>query len=150
MPVAYWCILVAALLPTVFVMVAKRNSRNNHTPRDEAATLTGAQRRAYAAHLNAYENFPFFAAAVIIAVTQGASIATVNMLAMIYVVLRIAHGVLYIADQSTSLAGISRRLRHQYRHLRAAGVQIGPAIAAPAACCCGFCLRWHSRGPPCP
>ncbi len=102
MPVAYWCILVAALLPTVFVMIAKRNSRNNHTPRDEAATLTGAQRRAYAAHLNAYENFPFFAAAVIIAVTQGASIATVNMLAMIYVVLRIAHGVLYIADQSTA------------------------------------------------
>ena len=64
--------------------------------------LTGASARAYAAHLNAYENFPFFAAAVIIAVTQGASIATVNMLAMIYVVLRIAHGVLYIADQSTA------------------------------------------------
>lgn len=102
MPVAYWCVLIAALLPIVFVSYAKRNSRNNHTPRDEAAALTGASARAYAAHLNAYENFPFFAAAVIIAVTQGAAIATVNMLAMIYIVLRFAHGVLYITDQSTA------------------------------------------------
>ena len=101
MPVAYWCVLVAALLPFPWVAYAKRGSRNNHTPRDEAAALTGASRRAYAAHLNAYENFPFFAAAVIIAVTQGASIATVNILAIVYIVLRIAHGLLYIADQST-------------------------------------------------
>lgn len=102
MPIAYWCVLVAALLPTIWVIFAKRGSHNNHMPRDEIATLSQADRRAYAAHLNAYENFPFFAAAVIVAVTMGAPVATVNNLAMLYVALRVAHGVLYIADQSTA------------------------------------------------
>ena len=102
MPIAYWCVLIAALLPIAFVSYAKRGSRNNNTPRDEAAGLAGDRRRAYAAHQNAYDNFPFFAAAVIIALTMGAPFSTVNNLAILYVALRIAHGVLYIADISSA------------------------------------------------
>jgi uncharacterized MAPEG superfamily protein len=101
MPLAYWCVLAAALLPLAHVSYAKAGAHENNAPRDAALALQGAQRRAYAAHQNAYENFPFFAAAVIIAVTMGAPIATINWLALGYLVARILHGVLYIADQAT-------------------------------------------------
>lgn len=101
MPFAYWCVLIAALLPLPFVAYAKSGSRDNNTPRDSADKLEGAKRRAYAAHQNIYENFPFFAAAVIIAITQGANAATVSTLAAIYVVLRIAYGICYIKDAAS-------------------------------------------------
>jgi uncharacterized MAPEG superfamily protein len=38
---------------------------------------------------------------VIVAVTQGATPGTVNMLATVYVALRIVHAALYIGDQAT-------------------------------------------------
>lgn len=102
MPLAYWCVLVAAILPLVIVIFAKAGSDgDNHHPRDSAERLPPANRRAYAAHLNAYENFPFFAAAVIIAKTQGAPLGTLNALAAIYIILRIAHAALYIGDYAT-------------------------------------------------
>ena len=50
MPIAYWCILVAAMLPLGLVAYAKSSSRDNHSPRDAADRLTGEKRRAYAAH----------------------------------------------------------------------------------------------------
>ena len=102
MPIAYWCVLIAALLPIVWVSYAKMGVQSdNRYPREEYDNLPPPKRRAYAAHQNAFENFPFFAAAVIIAVTMGASIGTVNWLAMAYIVARLAHGVLYINNQSS-------------------------------------------------
>lgn len=107
MPLAYWCVLVAAILPLVIVVFAKAGSDgDNHHPRDSAERLPPANRRAYAAHLNAYENFPFFAAAVIIAKTQGAPLGTLNALAAIYIILRIAHAVLYIGDYATPRSAV--------------------------------------------
>jgi uncharacterized MAPEG superfamily protein len=101
MPLAYWCVLIAALLPLPLVAYAKSASRDNHNPRDSAGNLQGANRRAYAAHQNTYENFPFFAAAVIVAITQGATISTVNTLAAIYIALRIAYAACYITDAAS-------------------------------------------------
>lgn len=101
MPFAYWSILIAALLPLVIAGYAKSGSRDNSTPRDSADSLTGAKRRAYAAHQNAFESFPFFAVAVIAALSFGASAAIVSMLSLLYLVFRIAHVLLYIADKST-------------------------------------------------
>ncbi len=103
MPLAYWCMLVAALLPLVWVSYAKFGAGgNNHRPREDYERLSPRQRRAYAAHQNAYENFPFFAAAVIVAVTQGAALDTVDRLAIVYVTIRIVHGLLYIGDYATA------------------------------------------------
>ncbi|CAM5504791.1 MAPEG family OS=Afipia felis OX=1035 GN=NCTC12722_00324 PE=4 SV=1 [Afipia felis] len=103
MPLAYWCVLVAALLPLFWAAYAKAGGTvDNHCPRELTGDLPLRHRRAYAAHYNAYENLPFFAAAVIVAVTQGAAISTVNALAVIYVLLRIVHGVLYVADRATA------------------------------------------------
>lgn len=103
MPLAYWCVLVAALLPLIWVSYAKFGvDGDNHRPREDYERLSPRQRRAYAAHQNAYENFPFFAAAVVVAITQGASVAVIDLLAVAYVVIRVAHGLLYIADQATA------------------------------------------------
>ncbi len=103
MPLAYWCVLVAALLPLFWAGYAKAGGTvDNHCPRESTGDLPPKHRRAYAAHYNAYENLPFFAAAVIIAVTQGAEISTVNRLAVIYVALRVVHGILYVINQSTA------------------------------------------------
>ena len=99
MPFAYWCVLIAALLPIVWAIYAKRGSTDNHNPRAGIDALPPPERRAYGAHLNAIENFPFFAVAVIIALQLGAPLATVNWLAGLYVAIRILHELLYVADQ---------------------------------------------------
>lgn len=102
MPIAYWSILVAALLPLALVAYAKSSSRDNNAPRDAAERLTGEKRRAYAAHQNAYENFPFFAIAVVSALAFGEPGNLLNGLAIAYVLLRIAHAALYIRDVASA------------------------------------------------
>jgi uncharacterized MAPEG superfamily protein len=107
MPLAYWCILVAALLPMVLVKYAKTGSdSDNRYPREDYDNLAPKKRRAYAAHQNAYETFPFFAIAVVIALTMGASVYVVNVLAVLYILLRIVHGLLYIFNQSTARSAV--------------------------------------------
>ena len=102
MPIAYWCVLIAALLPIALVSFAKIGvESDNRYPREDYDNLPPAKRRAYAAHQNAYENFPFFAAAVIIAMTMGASASMVGWLAMAYIAVRIVHGLLYINNMSS-------------------------------------------------
>ncbi len=102
MPIAYWCVLIAALLPLPLVAYAKSSARDNNTPRDSADQLSGPKRRAYAAHQNAYDNFPFFGVAVVAALSFGASATTVGLLALLYIVFRVAHALLYINDIATA------------------------------------------------
>ena len=102
MPLAYWCVLIAALLPLALAAYAKSGSGDNHHPRDGVSTLPDMKRRAYAAHQNAFETFPFFAIAVVAALLFGASTSTVNILAALYIVLRVVHAVLYINDAATA------------------------------------------------
>jgi len=100
MPFAYWCVLIAALLPIAWAKYAKSGFvGDNRHPRNIIDSLPPQKRRAYAAHQNAFESFPFFAAAVIIAITQGAPVGIVNALAAAYVLLRVVHGCLYVGDQ---------------------------------------------------
>ncbi len=100
MPLAYWCVMVAALLPYALAKYAKWGTpSNNRYPREDYENFPPRNRRAYAAHQNAFESFPFFAAAVIIALTMGAPVYTVNVLAMLYILLRIAYSLLYIFNK---------------------------------------------------
>lgn len=100
MPLAYWCVLIAALLPYGLAKYAKAGSGcDNRHPRENFGTLEPHKRRAYAAHQNALETFPFFAVAVIVALTMGAPFYVVNLLAALYMALRIAHALLYIFDR---------------------------------------------------
>lgn len=104
MTTAFWCVLVAAILPYLLVAVAKASPRylkgnHNKNPREYEAALEGRQQRAYWAHLNGFEAFPPFAAAVIIAHIVGVEQSTVDLLAGVFVVCRVLHGLLYILDQ---------------------------------------------------
>ena len=98
MTLAFWCVLVAALLPYVPAGIAARRL-DPKLPRKSVANLDGLPARAYSAHLNAFEAFPPFAAAVIIShVVEGAS-ATVNWLAVLFIVARLAHMGFYLSDR---------------------------------------------------
>jgi uncharacterized MAPEG superfamily protein len=104
MTIAYWCVLAAALLPFAFTLVAKTTGEKftNRRPREWQAQLTGLPARAHAAHLNSFEAFPPFAAAVIIAQQLQAPQATVDGLALAFVALRMLYGILYVADRPSA------------------------------------------------
>lgn len=99
---AYWCILVAALLPYALAFVAKTSAPgyNNRNPRAWLARQTCNYRvqRANAAHLNAFEAFAPFAAGVLMAQAAGVDGERIAMLALGFVAMRIAHGAFYLAD----------------------------------------------------
>ena len=103
MTIAYWCVLIAALLPYVWVGLAKSPLRryDNRAPRDFEEKLSGWKQRAHWAQLNSYEAYPPFAAGVVIAQQLAAQQAVVDALAVAFVVARILHGLLYIADRAT-------------------------------------------------
>ena len=70
MTTAYWCILIAALLPYLWVTVAKGAGAryDNRDPRDwQARQDNPRSHRANAAQLNAFEAFAPFAASVLMA-----------------------------------------------------------------------------------
>ena len=101
MATAYWCILVAALLPYVWYGAARAGARriDNHDPRSGMARLDeGRARRANNAQYNAFEAFAAFAAAVLMAQAAGVDPARIGMLAIAFVVLRVLHGLFYLAN----------------------------------------------------
>ena len=109
--IAYWCVLVAALLPLVCAAIAKygmmstprRNGGyDNRNPRGWLARQTDWRARADAAQANTFEALPFFFAAVIIAHLLQAGQTQLDILALLYIVLRIAYIMMYIADLATA------------------------------------------------
>jgi len=98
MTIAFWCVLVAALLPYVPFGLVK--GLDPKAPRVAVKDLTGLPARAHGAHLNAFEAFPAFAAAVIIShLSLGANLGT-NVLALLFLVARAAHMGFYLADMA--------------------------------------------------
>ncbi len=98
MTLAFWCVLVAALLPYVPFGLAS-GKLDMRTPRSRAGDLEGLAQRAYGSHLNSFEAFPPFAAAVIVShIVEGAN-STVGWLALLFVVVRLAHMAFYLADR---------------------------------------------------
>lgn len=102
MTIAYWCVLIAGLMPLIWTATAKlHGSRyDNKNPRGWLAKQDGICQRANNAQLNSFEAFPFFAAGVIIGHLAGANQNTLNLLAIAYISLRLVYGVLYIANLS--------------------------------------------------
>ncbi|HSG88712.1 MAG TPA: MAPEG family protein [Pseudomonadales bacterium] len=101
MTLAYWCVLVAALMPIVFAGIAKSApGYDNRDPRAWLAQREGMHARANAAQLNCHEAFPPFAAAVVIAhLAGGAEQGTLDALAGSWLLLRVAYGVAYLTDR---------------------------------------------------
>jgi uncharacterized MAPEG superfamily protein len=102
MSVALWCVLIAGLMPYLTAVVVKAGVPiDNHSPYEAVDKLRGYRRRAYAAHLNAFEAFPLFAVAVIVAQMQPDHQAMTDALAMVWVTLRILYVLAYLTDMAT-------------------------------------------------
>lgn len=98
---AYWCVLIAALLPYFWITIAKAGGQryDNRDPRGWMARQDAPRAiRANAAQLNAFEAFAPFAAGVILAQLAGVQVDRIALFAIIFVVLRVLHGILYIAN----------------------------------------------------
>lgn len=103
MPIAFWCVLLAGVLPVLTVGIAKRSSGyDNRDPRDWSQRLDGYRRRAFAAHQNGFEAFPLFAAAVFAASFLKAPQGTIDALALAFILARLAYTACYVADWPTS------------------------------------------------
>lgn len=106
MTLAYWCVLISMLMPLVWTGFAKAGgprvgagSYDNNAPRDYLNRLEGWPARANWAQQNALEAFPPFAAGVIIAhQVGGMAQGTIDMLAIIFVLARLAYGFIYMAN----------------------------------------------------
>ena len=104
MTLAYACILVAALLPYLWTVVAKSAAPkfDNRDPRAWLAKQDNPKvHRANGAQLNAFEAFAPFAAAVLMAQAAGVDPGRIGTLAVTFVALRVLHGLLYVGNKPT-------------------------------------------------
>ena len=104
MTVAYWCVFVSILLPTMYTGIAKfagkgYQPRDNLAPREFLDRLDGFRKRANWAQMNTHESIPAFMAATIIAHQMGGDQTLIDTLAVSYIVLRILYGILYMANK---------------------------------------------------
>ena len=107
--IAYWCVLVMALLPVVCAGIAKsgmmrtppgEGGYDNEDPRNWLLRQTEWRARANNAQANTFEALPFFFAAVIIAHQLQASQGRVDVLALAFVVLRLLYVAAYVANKA--------------------------------------------------
>ena len=113
--VAYWCVLIAALLPLGCAWLAKSGNLgkprkdggyDNHDPRAWMAKQKDWRARANAAQANSFESLPFFIGAVIIAHLLGAGQTLLDILAFLYVMLRIFYIMMYVSDMPTARSAL--------------------------------------------
>ncbi|HEY0201206.1 MAG TPA: MAPEG family protein [Burkholderiaceae bacterium] len=104
--IAYGCVLVAALLPIACSALAKYGNGgakpfDNNDPRGWLARQTDWRARANAAQANSFEALPFFIGAVIIAHQLGAAQMPLDMLALLFILLRLLYIMMYVAGLPT-------------------------------------------------
>jgi len=104
MTIAYFCVLIMGILPYVATGIAKKgwDGYDNGLPRQWLAKQTGFRARANAAQANLFESLPLFFAAVIIASISNAPQARIDILAVGFVLARIAYLICYVANWSTT------------------------------------------------
>lgn len=109
--VLHACVLLAAIMPILCAGMAKSNGfgkpvrdggYDNAMPRQWLAGQTGWRARANAAQANCFEALPFFIGAVALAQHAGADAARLDMLALLFVGLRVVYVALYITDRANA------------------------------------------------
>ena len=100
MTIAFWCLLVVAVLPIVCAGIAKAGGEayDNHNPREWLDRQEGFRKRATAAQQNSWEAFGFFTAAVFVAHASGGPSEAVDQMATAFVVARALYILTYVAD----------------------------------------------------
>lgn len=103
MTFACWSIFFAALIPYFAVLYAKLDkSFSNRTPRVYLEGLeAGPRQRAYWAHKNTFEILPLYFAAIIIGHVQHVDQMRLDLIAGLFLALRIAYVFAYILDRPT-------------------------------------------------
>jgi uncharacterized MAPEG superfamily protein len=113
--IAYWCLLLMALLPIVCAGLAKKTGfkkprreggYDNVDPRQWLAKQTGWSARANAAQANTFEALPFFFASVLIAHQLGALQSRLDLLAALFVILRVIYVLFYVAGMSRARSAV--------------------------------------------
>ena len=100
MNLAFWCILIAALLPYLWSTLSKTPGQyDNAQPRLQSKT--GWRQRADWAQQNAWEAFAPFAAAVLVAHLAHAAQANIDLLAGLFILFRLGHGAAYLGNRPT-------------------------------------------------
>lgn len=104
MTTPFWCLMLVAVAPYLLSTAAgvfrirQFGSLDNKYPRLQQGRLEGAGARVMAAHQNALEAVPIFAAAVLVAHLAGADPAASAVAAIVFVVARVLHAVCYAAN----------------------------------------------------
>ena len=104
MTIADYCIfayLVLVLLTIAPVKWLGIRSFDNAKPRDPSFYEDPLRARAWGAHQNGIEAFPFFAVAVLLAEFRDAPQNLVNELAVLFVIVRLAYVLTYIGNRPT-------------------------------------------------
>ncbi|MBU4612549.1 MAPEG family protein [Achromobacter sp. GG226] len=96
-----WLLLAAAFLPLLSAVAAKAGGDrfDNETPRTWLSKQEGWRARANAAQQNAFEALPFFYAAALFALHQGADPGRLGTLMGFWLLARIAYLGCYIAGR---------------------------------------------------
>jgi uncharacterized MAPEG superfamily protein len=102
MTIADLTLLAAVMLTILSIGPAKLNGigeYDNANPRDPRFYTPGLRARSQGAHLNGYEAFPFFAAAVILAEMRHAPQGTLDVLAVAFILIRVVYVLLYLGNR---------------------------------------------------
>ena len=103
MTIAFWTILAAIALPWLMAALKKSplavsGKYSNRAPRAMQPKLEGLSQRAHWAEQNSFEILPAFIAAVLVAHFAGAEQATVDSLAVGFVVSRVLYSICYLTN----------------------------------------------------
>ena len=106
MTIAIVCVILAGFLPIMAAGIAKfgptENTSidpyDNRQPREWLAKQTGLRARANAAQANTFESLPFFYVAIAIAMILQAPQARIDVLAIAYLLARVAYIACYVMD----------------------------------------------------
>ena len=108
--IAHGCLLMAAVLPLLCSWIAKwgqlrtspgRGGFDNADPRGWLARQGDWRARANAAQANSFEGLPFFIGAVLLASMLGVPQGRLDLLAVLYVLLRLGYIVAYVGHMPT-------------------------------------------------
>ena len=104
MTIAEYCLLGAVLLYLLTIAPFKAvgfRVFNNSKPRDPDFYSDPLRARAFGAHLNGIETFPFFAVAVLLAEFRDGPQRLIDELAVLFLIVRLAYVLTYLGDRPT-------------------------------------------------
>jgi uncharacterized MAPEG superfamily protein len=104
MTVAEWCVFASVMLYLLSIAPIKWlgfRQFDNARPRDPGFYDDPLRARAWGAHQNGIEAFPFFAFAVLLAEFRESPQNLVDELAVLFLIVRIAYVLTYLGDRPT-------------------------------------------------